>query len=325
MMKGLFIGRFQPFHKGHLEAVKKILNECDSLILGIGSAQEKRTMSNPLSGGERITMIKEVLENREMESVELFPIPDLNCHPAWPYYVESILPEFEKVYGNSEVVLDLFDKIGHETGKIEQINRKKYSGTEIRRRIREDEEWRNLVPEEVAEYLEENNMGKRLEPTLDIDSESEKRAAHLLTKNDKTIAVAESCTGGLIANRLTNIPGSSDYFTAGLVTYSNKAKMELLGVDREAIEEKGAVSSEVAEQMAEGVRKDRGTDIGLASTGIAGPGGGSEEKPVGTVYMGVSTKKKTESRLFHFSGDRKNVKEQTSEKALRWIIEHLKN
>ncbi len=324
-MKGLLIGRFQPFHKGHLEAVKQILEECDSLIIGVGSAQEQRTKRNPLSGGERITMIDRVLHGRDMDSVEMFPIPDLNCHPAWPYYVETILPDFQKVYGNSEVVLDLFDKIGHDTGKIEQVNREDYSGTEIRKRMRNGKDWKGLVPREVSEYLEEIEMEKRLDTPLETDTQTEKRAAHLLTKNDKSISVAESCTGGMIANRLTDVPGSSNYFMAGLVTYSNEAKMDLLGVDTEAIKEEGAVSGEVAEQMADGVRKNRGTDIGLASTGIAGPGGGSEEKPVGTVYMGFSTSEKTESKLFQFPGDRKDVKEQTSEKALRWIIEYLES
>ncbi len=324
-MKGLFIGRFQPFHNGHLEAIKQILEECDSMIIGIGSAQEERTSPNPLSGGERITMIKRVIESRKIEPVEIYPIPDLHCHPAWPYYIKAILPNFDKVYGNSEIVLDLFDSIGDQTGPIKEVEREKLSGTEIRKRIREDREWKDLVPEEVAEYLGDIDMKHRVKPKIDIDSESDKKAAHLLTKNDKTIAVAESCTGGLISNRLTSVPGSSNYFIAGFVTYSNEAKVDLLNVSRKVTEEKGAVSSEVAKQMAEGVRMDRETDIGLASTGIAGPGGGSEEKPVGTVHIGLSTEEKTETRSFHFSGDRKDVKEQTSEKALRWIIELLED
>ena len=324
-MKGLFIGRFQPFHNGHLEAIRQIQEECDSMIIGIGSAQEQRTSVNPLSGGERITMIKRVTENREIEPVEIYPIPDLNCHPAWPYYVEAILPDFEKVYGNSEVVLDLFDKIGHDTGKITQLEREKLSGTEIRKRIREDRKWKDLVPEEVAKYLGDIDMKDRVKPKIDIDSESDKRAAHLLTKEHKTISVAESCTGGLICNRLTSVPGSSNYFMAGFVTYSNEAKINLLGVDEKLIEKKGAVSPEVAKEMAEGARKNRGTDIGLSSTGIAGPGGGNEEKPVGTIHLGLSTEKEKNSRSFHFSGNRDDVKEQTSEKALRWIIETLED
>jgi len=324
-MKGLFIGRFQPFHNGHLEAVKQIMEECDSLIIGVGSAQEARTEVNPFSGGERITMIERVLESRGFNSVVVHPIPDLNCHPAWPYYVEAILPDFGKVYGNSEVVLDLFDGIGHDTGSIKQVDRGKLSGTEIRKRMKKGENWEELVPEEVRVYLGDVDMEERLKPRIETDAESEKRAAHLLTKNDKSISVAESCTGGSISNRLTSVPGSSRYFIAGLVTYSNDSKIDLLDVDEEVIEERGAVSAEVAMQMAEGVRINRDTDIGMASTGIAGPGGGSEEKPVGTVHIGFSTREKTESRSFRFSGNRKEVKEQTSEKVLRWIIEELED
>lgn len=295
------------------------------MIIGIGSAQKQRTVIDPLSGGERITMVKKVLEKRNIGPLEVYPIPDLDCHPAWPYYVEAILPEFEKVYGNSEVVLKLFARIGHDTGKIKQVKRERYSGTEIRKRIRDGRGWKHLVPEEVADYLEELDMDERLKPTIEVRSETEKEAAHLLTKKNKTIATAESCTGGLIANRLTDVPGSSSYFIAGFVTYSNMAKIELLDVDEKTIQEKGAVSPEVAEMMADGVRKDRGTDIGLATTGIAGPGGGTEKKPVGTVHMALSTDGKTENRLFHFGGDRRDVKKQTSEKALQWLIERLKD
>ncbi|MFP4143373.1 MAG: nicotinamide-nucleotide adenylyltransferase [Thermoplasmata archaeon] len=324
-MKALFIGRFQPFHNGHIEAIDQIMEESTSLIIGVGSAQEKRTQSNPLSGGERISMIKKVTESRDIGPIEIYPIPDLNCHPAWAYYVETILPSFEKVYGNSEVVLELFDYIGYKTGSIAQVDRETLSGTEIRRRIREEEEWEDLVPEEVRDYLGGIDMKERLKPKIDIESETEKRAAHLLTKSDKTISVAESCTGGMISNRLTAVPGSSNYFIAGLVTYSNDSKIDLLEVDEKVIKEKGAVSTEVARQMAEGVRKNRDSDIGLASTGIAGPGGGSEEKPVGTVHLGFSTSSGTESKSFQFSGNRREVKEQTSEKALEWIIEYLES
>ncbi|MFP3871966.1 MAG: nicotinamide-nucleotide adenylyltransferase [Candidatus Natronoplasma sp.] len=321
-MKSLFIGRFQPFHKGHLSAVKQILRASDSLIIGVGSAQKHRKEEDPLTGGERITMIKKVLEEERIDDVEIYPIPDLECHPAWPYYVEAILPEFQKVFGNSHTVLKLFEKVGYETQELERIERDRYSGTEIRKRIREGGDWKDLVPKAVVEYLEEIDMEERMKPVIGVRSETEKQAAHLLTKNDMTISTAESCTGGLIGNRLTDVPGSSAYFIAGLITYSNEAKVDLLGVNPGAIEEKGAVSAEVAEQMAEGVRKKLQTDIGLATTGIAGPGGGSKEKPVGTVYMALSTAEKTENRLFNFGGDRRDVKKQTSEKALEWIIEH---
>ncbi|MFO7792015.1 MAG: nicotinamide-nucleotide adenylyltransferase [Candidatus Saliniplasma sp.] len=322
-MRGLFIGRFQPFHKGHLAVVEQMAEECDSIIIGVGSAQKQRESYDPLSGGQRIDIINRVLGNRLSIPFEVYPIPDINCYPAWVHYVKSILPDFDRVYANSSVVLDLFEETRTETVKIKEVKRDVYSGTEIRRRISEGEEWINLVPEEAAEYLEEIDLKSIIEPTIGRSSETEKKVAHLLTKNHYTLSTAESCTGGLIAHRLTNVPGSSMYFLAGLVTYSNEAKIDLLDVDEDVLESKGAVSAEVARQMAEGVRKKRNADIGLATTGIAGPGGGTEEKPVGTVFMGLNHKGGTETKKHHFSGNRWQVKDQTSEKALRWVIDHL--
>jgi len=140
-------------------------------------------------------------------------------------------------------------------------------------------------------------------------------AAPLIEKK-LTIAVAESCTGGLITSRLTDVSGSSNYLERGLVTYSNTAKINMLGVPAEIIEKNGAVSEETARLMAEGVRKLAGTDLGLSSTGIAGPTGGSPEKPVGTVYLAVADSKQTICRHYAFRWDRKRNKEVFSEAAL---------
>jgi nicotinamide-nucleotide amidase len=140
--------------------------------------------------------------------------------------------------------------------------------------------------------------------------------AAMLKEKKLTIAVAESCTGGLITNRLTDVSGSSDYLERGLVTYSNKAKISMLGVPAEIIEKHGAVSEETARLMAEGVRKLAGTDLGLSSTGIAGPTGGSKEKPVGTVYIALADSKQTICRHYAYRWDRKRNKDMFSEAAL---------
>lgn len=140
--------------------------------------------------------------------------------------------------------------------------------------------------------------------------------AGLLTEKKLTIAVAESCTGGLITSRLTDVSGSSDYLERGLVTYSNAAKIRMLGVPAEIIEKHGAVSEETARLMAEGVRKLAETDLGLASTGIAGPTGVSKEKPVGTVYIALADSQKTICRHYAYRWDRKRNKEIFSETAL---------
>ncbi len=145
----------------------------------------------------------------------------------------------------------------------------------------------------------------------------------LLTERKLTISVAESLTGGLLADRITNVPGSSAYFERGVVTYSNRSKTELLGVPEEILKEHGAVSQEVAVLMAEGVRKASGTDIGVSTTGIAGPAGGTDKKPVGTIFIAVSDGKRTVCRDFTFKWERRRNKEITSQWALELIRRFL--
>lgn len=138
-----------------------------------------------------------------------------------------------------------------------------------------------------------------------------------------TLAVAESCTGGLISQRLTEVPGSSNYFQEGVVTYSNEAKVRLLGVPSDLIAEHGAVSAQVAEAMAEGVRERASTDFGLAVTGIAGPSGGSEEKPVGLVFIALSDDVHTEHRKLMIPGDRQLIRWRAAQAALDLLRRRL--
>jgi PncC family amidohydrolase len=151
----------------------------------------------------------------------------------------------------------------------------------------------------------------------------EERLGKLLRAKGLTIAVAESCTGGLISSRITDVAGSSDYFQAGLVTYSNGAKEVLLQVPGELIAAKGAVSREVAEKMAEGVRTAMGVDLGLSVTGIAGPGGATAEKAVGTVYIGLAAKDGAFVRRHMFGGDRLSIKRQSADGALALALDYL--
>ena len=138
-----------------------------------------------------------------------------------------------------------------------------------------------------------------------------------------TLAVAESCTGGLIAERLTEISGSSSYFMEGAIVYSNEAKIRTLGVDKKLLRKHGAVSAEVAEAMAEGIRKRAGTDFGLSVTGIAGPAGGTDEKPVGLVYIALANDSHTEHRKFILPGDRHLVRWRASQAALDLLRKRL--
>jgi len=151
----------------------------------------------------------------------------------------------------------------------------------------------------------------------------EQRIAAAMTEKKLTIAVAESCTGGLIADRLTDVSGSSAYFERGVVAYSNEAKMQLLGVPADILEKYGAVSEETARRMAEGVRRSAGTNLGLSSTGIAGPTGGTKEKPVGTVYIALADGTQTICRHYAYRWDRRRNKLISSEAALMLLGNYL--
>ena len=145
----------------------------------------------------------------------------------------------------------------------------------------------------------------------------------MLRARGATLSVAESCTGGLMASLITRIPGSSDYFLGGAVTYANRAKVEVLGVPERFIRLFGAVSREVACAMAEGARKRFGANFALSVTGIAGPAGGSPEKPVGTVWIGLSTPGETVARKFHFPGTRHEIQTLSAYTALDWLRRYL--
>ncbi|MDY6990049.1 MAG: CinA family protein [Thermodesulfobacteriota bacterium] len=151
----------------------------------------------------------------------------------------------------------------------------------------------------------------------------EEKVASLLVSQKMTIAVAESCTGGLICHRLTNVSGSSDYLEMGVVTYSNQSKVKLLAVPEEIIREHGAVSEACVRAMAMGVKRLAGTDLGLAVSGIAGPTGGTVDKPVGTVHLAMAWDDHVQCWKNVFQGSRGEIKEQASQEGLMRIRDHL--
>ncbi len=148
----------------------------------------------------------------------------------------------------------------------------------------------------------------------------EEKLGDLLRERGWTIGVAESCTGGLLSSRITDVPGSSVYFRGAVVAYHNDLKQGLLKVKPEVIRRTGAVSEEVAWEMAEGARRLLEADVGVGITGIAGPGGGTREKPVGLVFVAVSSPERAESRTLHLSGDRVENRESSVEEALQMLI-----
>jgi len=144
-----------------------------------------------------------------------------------------------------------------------------------------------------------------------------------LSKTGQTVAAAESCTGGLLSHVLTSVSGSSGYFIGGVIAYSNQVKEAVLGVQPETLQAFGAVSEQTAREMAEGARRALKTDIGLSTTGIAGPTGGKPGKPVGLVWIGISTSEGTQAFECHFKADREGVKTLTVETLLRKLLEKL--
>jgi nicotinamide-nucleotide amidase len=151
----------------------------------------------------------------------------------------------------------------------------------------------------------------------------EKRIGNHLRQKGWTLSIAESCTGGLICDRITDVSGSSDYFMGGMVTYSNESKAVHLGVPLNYIKRHGAVSSQVAKRMAQGVRKAFHTTFGLSTTGVAGPTGGTKRSPVGRVFIGISDGKRTWVKKLDLKGSRREIKEKATDEALQFLNEKL--
>ncbi len=188
--------------------------------------------------------------------------------------------------------------------------------------------WVGEANQELAEsQLEElhSRLVEKLGDSLFTDQgESlEEVVGRILLTSGKSVAMAESCTGGLMGKMLTDVPGSSDYYQGGVVCYSNDLKVDLVGVDRTALERFGAVSEEVARQMAFGIRQSTGADFGLSVTGIAGPDGGTREKPVGLVFIGLSDDEDVQVRQERFPGSRETIRMRASRHALDWLRRRL--
>jgi PncC family amidohydrolase len=149
--------------------------------------------------------------------------------------------------------------------------------------------------------------------------------AQLLRNNHLWLAVAESCTGGLLSHRITSIPGASEYFKGGVISYSNEVKMGVLGVTSATLDEFGAVSEQTVLEMAAGVRKVLQADIGLSVSGIAGPGGGTIEKPVGTTWIGLSTADRESAVRFLFSGSRLEIITQAADAVMQLAVDYLED
>lgn len=268
-------------------------------------------------------------------------------HPATLYSLPGV--PFEALGALKDVVNDIcahnnLPKITHRTIMTYGI-----AESALAKRI---EEWEDALPQDIhlaylpnaltgvrlrlSAYGEALTQQERIEAEIaklkgiigDViysfeDDTLESCIGKLLKQHGKTISTAESCTGGLIASMITSVPGSSEYYLGSVVSYANSVKQEVLGVPSEIIQEFGAVSSECVGAMAEGVRKLTGTDFSVATSGIAGPGGGSDEKPVGLVWIGVSSQSGTQTFKLTFNSDRKRNIERFASSALYKILKKI--
>lgn len=230
---------------------------------------------------------------------------------------EGIKSRTLKTYGLSESAIK--EKLKGIASSLEILSHPK--GVDLRIIVEGEE---GKMVKKMADAIEAQIRQRLGKHVFGVDNDRmEETVGKVLASQEMTLAVAESCTGGLLCHWLTNVPDSSEYFKQGIVAYSNQAKVALLGVLEETLRKFGAVSRETVEAMAEGVREVSKTGIGLAVTGIAGPGGGSAEKPVGLVYVGVAYGAKVISEEHNFTGSREVIKIQASQAALDLLRRNL--
>lgn len=263
----------------------------------------------------------------------LLPGPPFEMQPMFEEYVIPYLERFskEKIYsrvlkfigiGESSIEEKLSDLIRNQSDPSLALYAKPF---EVELRITTKKSDRDLA-KNILDQMENKIRSLLGEYIYGIDNQTlEEVVVEMLLQKGLKVSVAESCTGGLICNKLTNVPGASNVFDRGFITYSNEAKVKELGVSEETLKNFGAVSHEVAKQMAQGALKNSLADIAISTTGIAGPTGATETKPVGLVYIGVATKNYVESFEFRFSGDRLRIKESASKAALNILRKTIIN
>jgi nicotinamide-nucleotide adenylyltransferase len=162
--RGVFVGRFQPFHKGHLEVIKKIIKDVDELVVIVGSSQYSHRLDNPFTAGERITMIRKALEEAEimLQKIWIIPVPDVHQHGLWVCQIVSYAPKFDAVYSNEPLTSRLFKEAGFKVEPLPFIKRDVYLATEIRKRMITKENWKELVPSSVANFIDDIGGDVRL-------------------------------------------------------------------------------------------------------------------------------------------------------------------
>jgi nicotinamide-nucleotide adenylyltransferase len=170
-MRALIVGRFQPFHNGHFEIIKTVLERNSSVIIGIGSAQYSHTLKDPFTAGERHLMISETLEEAKISNFYLVPIEDVNSNPLWVAHVEALTPRFDIVYTNNSLVKRLFKEKNYKVESLKLLNRSDWSGTRIRERMLKGDDWEQFVPQPVARIIKEIDGPQRIRDLSQSDGD----------------------------------------------------------------------------------------------------------------------------------------------------------
>ena len=322
-MRGLYIGRFQPFHMGHLHAVNEALEVVDELVIAIGSSQHDHEHVNPFTAGERGDMILSSI--KESHRIILAQIPDVNDYGRWMKVVDQRCPSYDILFTHSELTTNLARKEGVKVHQLEHFKKEQYNGTLIRNEMKEGGPWESKVPAGTQKVLASINGVERVKKANDmlmaVAIDIVETVACALKEKKMTVSIAESCTGGLLAKRLTDIPGSSEYFKGTVVAYSNEVKTKLLNVSTADIQKYGAVSDVVSKEMALNIKTITSSDIGISITGIAGPTGG-DIQPIGTIYYTIAIDEPITDKL-ELKGTRQQIRWDTTTKVLEQLLKML--
>jgi nicotinamide-nucleotide amidase len=331
-MAAKYFNKELVLHKESYENLKKFFDKGGRELVGSNEKQVYFPKDAIVLKNDYGTAPGAIIEGDNGKKIVVLPGPPREMKPMFDNYVVPYLKQFtdsvlvSKVLrtfgiGESRMAEIVNDLIVNQTNPtvapyakdIEAILRI----TAKAKNEKEAEELIKPVEKEIRRRLEEYIYGEG-------ETSLENVVGELLVKKGIKIATAESCTGGMVAEKLINYAGISESFLEGAVTYSNEAKMKRLGVKKETLDKYGAVSKETAREMAEGIAKAAGADLGVSTTGIAGPGGGTAEKPVGLVYIGVYYKGNCLVKEFNFTGDRNRVRVRTTMSALDLVRRTIK-
>lgn len=318
MKNMLIVGRFQPFHLGHLAIIKKYNKKKFFVKIVIGSSQKAHQKNNPFTKEERIEMIKNTLDAHKIKKYKIIFVPDVPSDEEWVELVKKRTGKIDVLFTGNAWVKKAFKKENIEIHEYnEKLDRiKGIKAKDIRKNLTTTKTKKGL-PTTVYDQLKIIRAFDRLKEMND----PKKKVHYLLKANKLTISTAESCTGGLIGKSLISYSGASSFYKGGIIAYSAQTKQKNLKVKKATIQKKGIVSAEVAREMAQGALNLFKTNYAISTTGYADP----TDKQAGTVYICALNKKEDVIKKFEFKNkDRNKIIEKTTKEAIKMIYQLLK-